>query len=131
MSFCLDLLGYHLGSLYGVSVSDNLDSLLRVLKIIQVDPDHIIPVLCTAVGLRCFFVPSVCLLRLGVLDVYLWGCDVGEKVSNLCPKSGQSMVILYLHILYDIVRTNNLHSIYINSKNHIGMLNSYMYQLIS
>lgn len=37
------------------------------------------------------------------------------------------MVLLYLYILYDIVRINNFYFIYINSKNYIGMFNLYMY----
>lgn len=37
------------------------------------------------------------------------------------------MVILYLYILYDIVRINNFYFIYINSKNYIEMFNLYMY----
>lgn len=82
-NFCCDLLGHHFSALYGVCVPDNLDSLLRILEVIQVDPDDVVPVLGIAVRLGGLLVPTVSFLGLGILDVNLGGGDVGQQVTDL------------------------------------------------
>lgn len=82
-NLCCDLLGHHFSALYGVGVPDNLDSLLRILEVIQVDPDDVVPVLGIAVRLGGLLVPTISFLGLGILDVNLGGGDVGQQVTDL------------------------------------------------
>lgn len=53
---CTVLPGYHFGSIQGLGLSDNPDSLFGIVEVIQVDANYTVPLLCILISHNGFFV---------------------------------------------------------------------------